>query len=51
VVLPVDYVFTATDQGTHTFLGGVTLYTAGDQILRVTDTSDNTVTGSWMVTL
>jgi hypothetical protein len=51
VLLPADYVFMAADQGTHTFAGGATLYTTGEQTLRVTDTSDSTVTGSWTVTL
>jgi hypothetical protein len=37
VVLPVDYVFTAADQGTHTFSGGFTLITPGDQTLTAND--------------
>jgi hypothetical protein len=37
VVLPVDYVFTAADQGTHTFSGGLTLISPGDQTLTISD--------------
>jgi hypothetical protein len=51
VILPADYVFLAADQGKHTFPGGATLYTAGGQTLRVTDTLDSTLTGSVTVTL
>jgi len=41
VVLPADYTFTTGvggDNGVHTFSGGVTLVTVGDQTLTVTDT-------------
>jgi hypothetical protein len=51
VILPADYVFLAADRGRHTFSGGATLYTAGGQTLRVTDTLDSTLTGSVTVTL
>jgi sugar lactone lactonase YvrE len=39
VVLPADYTFTTGggDNGVHTFSGGVTLVTVGDQTLTVTD--------------
>jgi hypothetical protein len=37
VVLPPDYTFTAGDQGTHTFPGGVTLLTPGTWTLTVAD--------------
>ncbi len=37
-VVPNDYTFTAADAGTHTFVGGVTLYTASASALRVTVT-------------
>jgi hypothetical protein len=37
VVLPTDYLFTAADQGTHTFGGGFTLVTPGDQTLTASD--------------
>jgi len=39
-VLPADYTFTTGvggDNGVHTFSGGVTLVTVGDQTLTVTD--------------
>jgi streptogramin lyase len=48
VVLPADYTFTigeGGDHGVHTFSGGVTLVTLGDQILTVTD-KVNGITGS-----
>jgi hypothetical protein len=37
-VLPADYTFTGDDRGVHTFSGGVTLSTPGDQTITVTDT-------------
>jgi hypothetical protein len=37
VVLPLDYTFTAGDQGRHTFSGELTLITPGDQTLTVAD--------------
>jgi hypothetical protein len=37
VVLPSAYTFTADDQGAHTFTGGSTLVSAGDQLLTATD--------------
>ena len=39
VVLPPDYTFTASDQGTHTFSGGFTLMTPGDEMLTATDSA------------
>jgi hypothetical protein len=51
VVLPADYAFTPADQGTHTFSGGVTLVTPGDQVVSATDTTDNTIAGSATVTV
>jgi hypothetical protein len=45
-VLPADYTFTSSDQGTHTFPGGVTLFTAGGQTLTVQDTANSSLTGS-----
>jgi hypothetical protein len=50
VVLPDDYTFTGDDQGMHTFAAGVTLITAGDQTLTVTDV-DSGITGSAVVTV
>jgi hypothetical protein len=46
VMLPAAYTFSAADQGSVTFSGGVTLITPGDQTITATDTADNTVTGS-----
>jgi subtilisin family serine protease len=45
--LPVNYTFTAADQGVHTFMA--TLRTAGSQTLTVTDTNTSSLTGSTMV--
>jgi hypothetical protein len=44
--LPANYTFTSTDQGVHTFSGGVTLFTAGSQTLTVQDTATSSITGS-----
>jgi hypothetical protein len=44
--LPGDYTFVAADNGVHTFPGGVTLNTAGDQTVTATDTSTSSLTGS-----
>lgn len=38
VTLPADYAFQAADLGMHTFPGGLTLVTLGDQTLQATDT-------------
>ena len=46
VVLPPDYTFTAGDQGVHTFVGGITLITVGNQTITATDTADQTITGT-----
>jgi hypothetical protein len=51
VVLPASYTFTAADQGMHTFSGGCTLITAGNQTLTATDTADPTITGTVTVTV
>ncbi len=51
VMLPDAYTFTADDQGTHTFSGGFTLITPGDQTLTATDTADNTIIGGATVTV
>jgi hypothetical protein len=55
VVLPADYAFVLADGGMHTFadtgLGETTLLTPGDQMLTVTDTADNTITGSTTITV
>jgi hypothetical protein len=39
IVLPADYTFTTEEGGVHTFSGGVTLNTPGDQTVTVTDTA------------
>ena len=44
-VLPANYTFTSTDQGVHTFSGGVTLFTAGSRTLTAQDPT-NALTGS-----
>jgi hypothetical protein len=53
VVLPADYTFTTGvggDNGVHTFSGGVTLVTVGDQTLTVTDTVSG-IAGSATITV
>jgi hypothetical protein len=50
VVLPPDYTFQPSDAGMVTFSSGVTLLTAGDQTLTVTDLASGS-TGSTVVTL
>jgi hypothetical protein len=50
VILPADYLFMAADGGTHTFAGGVTLLTPGDEILTATDPVSG-IGGSVTVTL
>lgn len=44
--LPLNYTFTAGDQGTHTFPAGFTLRTPGNQIVTVTDVGNATITGT-----
>ena len=44
--LPADYTFTGGDAGVHTFPGGVTLRTAGSQVVTATDSVDLTINGS-----
>jgi hypothetical protein len=55
VVLPADYAFTLDNGGVHTFtdtgLGETTLVSAGNQMLMVTDTADNTITGTAIITV
>jgi ELWxxDGT repeat protein len=43
-VLPANYTFTAADGGTHTFINGVTLKTAGTRTIVATDTVTKTLT-------
>jgi hypothetical protein len=52
--VPADYHFavgSGLDNGTHTFIGGVTLKTTGSQTVTTTDTLANTITGSQTVTI
>jgi uncharacterized repeat protein (TIGR01451 family) len=44
--LPADYTFTPADAGVHTFVGGVTLTTAGSQSVTATDLANGSITGS-----
>jgi hypothetical protein len=50
VVLPMDYPFAAGDQGVHTFSGGATLITEGDQTITATDV-DSGIAGTATVTV
>jgi hypothetical protein len=53
VLLPADYTFTTGDNGdngVHTFPGGVTLVTVGDQTVTFTDTASG-ITGKVTVTV
>jgi hypothetical protein len=45
-VLPAPYPFVAGDNGTHTFIGLVTLKTAGTQSITATDTVTSSITGT-----
>jgi hypothetical protein len=45
-ILPGDYSFVVADNGAHTFPGGVTLKTAGNQTVTATDTATASITGS-----
>jgi hypothetical protein len=48
-ILPADYTFTASDDGSHTF--DFTLFTAGSQTITFVDTSNSTITGTTAVTI
>jgi hypothetical protein len=43
--------FTAEDAGTHTFPGGVTLITPGDQTVTATDLDNTSITGNAIITV
>ena len=45
-VLPGDFAFGASDNGTHTFTGGVTLKTAGSRTVTATDTVSAGINGT-----
>jgi hypothetical protein len=49
--VPVDYVFTAADGGTHAFAGGVTFFEAGPQDLTVFDLANPDLTATATVTV
>jgi hypothetical protein len=46
VALPPDYTFGASDQGSHTFTGGVTLVTLGNQTVTAADTVNSSLKSS-----
>jgi hypothetical protein len=50
-VLASRYTFTSSDEGVHTFSGGVTLFTEGTQTLTVQDTTTSSIAGSATVTV
>src|SRR6266568_1263901 len=50
-VLPLDYTFTGSDGGAHSFTSAVTLSTAGAQTLTATDLLDPTLAGTAPVTV
>jgi hypothetical protein len=50
-VLPSDYTFSSADQGTHTFAGGVTLFTARAHVLTAQDTANGSLTATVPVTV
>jgi hypothetical protein len=45
-MLPATYTFTPADQGTHTFSGGVILFTAGSQTVSAQDSAAGSITGT-----
>src|SRR5207245_2340017 len=49
--LPANYTFVPADNGAHTFVGGVTLKTAGTQTVTATDAGTSSVTGNQSVTI
>jgi hypothetical protein len=50
-VVPSDYTFSSADQGTHTFAGGVILFTAQAHVLTAQDTANASLTVSAGVTV
>jgi hypothetical protein len=50
-VLPADYLYSATDAGSHTFSNGVTLITAGSQSIKATDVFAPAITATANVTV
>jgi hypothetical protein len=51
VVLPANYTFTSGDAGTHTFISGFTLETAGSQTVTATDLSSSIHDVSGVITV
>jgi uncharacterized repeat protein (TIGR01451 family) len=45
-VVPANYIFTSSDNGTHTFTNDVIFITAGSQTLTATDVNTATITGT-----
>jgi hypothetical protein len=50
-VVPGDYTFIAADNGSHTFVGGVRLVTAGSQTVTATDTANAGINGTRFFTV
>jgi uncharacterized repeat protein (TIGR01451 family) len=50
-IVPADYTFTVADQGAHTFTGGFTMKTVGNQSITATDIHSSGFTGSTSVTV
>jgi hypothetical protein len=50
-VLPAAYTFTSSDQGTHSFSGGATFFSAGLQKLTVQDAADGSLTRTVVIGL
>jgi hypothetical protein len=48
-VLPADYLFSAGDNGVHTFTGGVTLFLAGNQTVTASDATSGISGGASLV--
>jgi len=49
--IPVDYTFTAGDNGTHTFTGGAKLFTAPSVVVAAADAGNGSITGFAVVTV
>ena len=49
--LPLNYTFTGSDTGVHSFTAGITMRTTGSQIVTATDVADVTINGSRGVTV
>jgi hypothetical protein len=49
--LPIDYTFSGTDAGVHTFVNNVTLKTAGSQTITAADKTSSSISGTAMVSV